>query len=992
MAMMRRLGFFIVVSVLLCASASAQNPGSVYPGSLDTPARLGETANNAFSTLAVPLTANATTLTLVNASSFPNSGFVSVGQEIISYSGKSGNTLTGLIRGEDGTTASSHVAGNAVDMRIVSKLFKIHSNAIIALETKLGAGTDINATQLQGRLIASTSPNDGEVIVWSASNNRYQPGTAAGSGGTWGSIIGNLPDQVDLQAAFDAKQNALGFMPVPNTRQVNGRALSSDVIITKGDIGLGNVPNLDATAPANIVQDSTHRFATDAEKSTWNGKQDALGYTAENVANKRTTFQVTPDDTHYPSEKLVKDSLDGKQAAGTYVNTFNSRSGEVTPATNDYTFSQIGSKPTTLSGYGITDAEPTIAAGTTSQYWRGDKSFQTLDKSAVGLGNVDNTSDANKPVSTAQQSALDGKQALNTNLTSIAALANAAGWLHNDGAGVFAYSTPSKSDVGLGSVENTALSTWAGSSNLTTGSGGTFGSNAFNSTAYLPLSGGTLSGGLSGTSLTLSSLTAGRIPFVGTAGLLGDSANLTVTPGMVPAFNVQATFNAEMPITSDFTPGNFDFMSGASFHLTSSHVLSDGIFQGFSGAVILTGSGDPYLAKGADFTAQYLGSGNLYSTTGLLGLQASGSIGSGASAALVRGALFLVDITGAGTTATAVGSHSQVGVHGGGTATTVIGSRISMDTGRAGTANSYAQYIEYINDNTQKPTHSYGLYIASLGLGATDTFSIYDATTNPSVLGGNLTVSGLLKAGSGPTTLTNAAGNILGAALADGSITNAKLANSAITIQGSSVSLGGSALATNSTPQFLRVGLNQAADASSPLAVTGAANNIDLFTLKRNTDTSPTGNFFNFKNAAGSSVASMDVAGNLTVAGCTGCGGGGTTFANPTASVGLTAVNGSATTAMRSDAAPALDQSIAPTWTGAHAFSNTISLTSTTAANNKITQGAAINIGTTSTDGTFFKTRPRQHREPSSIHHDCTLSGRAGRQIQRLARRQLIGP
>src|ERR1041384_5622453 len=100
MAMMRRLGFFIVVSVLLCASASAQHPGSVYPGSLDTPARLGETANNAFSTLAVPLTANATTLTLVNASSFPNSAFVSVGQEIISYSGKSGNTLTGLIRGE----------------------------------------------------------------------------------------------------------------------------------------------------------------------------------------------------------------------------------------------------------------------------------------------------------------------------------------------------------------------------------------------------------------------------------------------------------------------------------------------------------------------------------------------------------------------------------------------------------------------------------------------------------------------------------------------------------------------------------------------------------------------------------------------------------------------------------------------------------------------------------------------------------------------------
>ncbi len=41
---------------------------------------------------------------------------------------------------------------------------------------------------------------------------------------------------------------------------------------------------------------------------------------------------------------------------------------------------------TALSG-----KEPTITSGTTSQYWRGDKSWQTLDKSAVGLSNVENT-------------------------------------------------------------------------------------------------------------------------------------------------------------------------------------------------------------------------------------------------------------------------------------------------------------------------------------------------------------------------------------------------------------------------------------------------------------------------------------------------------------------------------------------------------------------------------------------------------------------------
>lgn len=50
--------------------------------------------------------------------------------------------------------------------------------------------------------------------------------------------------------------------------------------------------------------------------------------------------------------------------------------------------------------------------------------------------------------------------------------------------------------------------------------------------------------------------------------------------------------------------------------------------------------------------------------------------------------------------------------------------------------------------------------------------------------------------------------------------------------------------------------------------------------------------------------------------------GGITGFANPTASLGLTAINGAATTAMRSDAAPALSQGIAPTWTATHIFNN----------------------------------------------------------------------
>lgn len=53
------------------------------------------------------------------------------------------------------------------------------------------------------------------------------------------------------------------------------------------------------------------------------------------------------------------------------------------------------------------EKEDVIEEGTENQYYRGDKTFQTLNKSAVGLGNVDNTNDLDKPISTATQTALD---------------------------------------------------------------------------------------------------------------------------------------------------------------------------------------------------------------------------------------------------------------------------------------------------------------------------------------------------------------------------------------------------------------------------------------------------------------------------------------------------------------------------------------------------------------------------------------------------------
>ena len=93
-----------------------------------------------------------------------------------------------------------------------------------------------------------------------------------------------------------------------------------------------------------------------------------------------------------------------------------------------------------LGGY-----EGTIAAGTTGQYWRGDKTWQTLDKSAVGLSDVDNTSDTGKPISTLAQAALDTKE------PTISAGTSGQYWR-----GDKTWQTLDKAVVGLSAVDNTS--------------------------------------------------------------------------------------------------------------------------------------------------------------------------------------------------------------------------------------------------------------------------------------------------------------------------------------------------------------------------------------------------------------------------------------------------------------------------------------------------------------------------------------------------------
>ena len=88
---------------------------------------------------------------------------------------------------------------------------------------------------------------------------------------------------------------------------------------------------------------------------------------------------------------------------------------------------------------------------------------------------------------------------------------------------------------------------------------------------------------------------------------------------------------------------------------------------------------------------------------------------------------------------------------------------------------------------------------------------------------------------------------------------------------------------------------------------------------------------------------------NQLTAAYTGAGSAGSH--NPTATIGLTAVNGSATTWMTSDSAPALSQAIVPTWLGLHTFSAglTVSGGTTTISGHTLVLSANATVGGTNT-------------------------------------------
>lgn len=214
------------------------------------------------------------------------------------------------------------------------------------------------------------------------------------------------------------------------------------VTLVKGDVGLGNVDNTsDINKPISTAQQSAlalkANLASPALTGTPSAPTATVGTSTTQIATTAFVNAEIANDAAPSShvgatgtahgvattsvagfmsstDKIKLDNISGVSVVSG-VSSVNSKTGEVVLTKADVGLDLVNNtadldKPiSTATQTALNNKEATIALGTTTQYWRGDKSWQDLDKAAVGLSSVNNTSDLNKPISTDTQNALNGK-------------------------------------------------------------------------------------------------------------------------------------------------------------------------------------------------------------------------------------------------------------------------------------------------------------------------------------------------------------------------------------------------------------------------------------------------------------------------------------------------------------------------------------------------------------------------------------------------------
>jgi hypothetical protein len=307
-------------------------------------------------------------------------------------------------------------------------------NALNAASATIGGVNDTEIQYLNGVTSAIQDQLDAKLASATAAST-YAPLASPTFTGTVSGVtkahvgLGNVDNSADL----DKPVSTLTQTKLDEKAPIANPTFTGTVAgISKSMVGLGNVDNTaDASKPISTATQTALNLKADIDGPTLTG--------IVTLPSSTSIGDVTSTEIGYLEgvTSAIQDQLDDR-----------------TP-TAELTKSMVGlsnvdntadlSKPVSTDTQAALNLKAPLANPTFTGTVGG------ITKSMVGLSNVDNTSDANKPISTATQTALDAKY--NT-ATATAALDLKAPLANPTFTGTVAGVT--KTHVGLGNVDNTA--------------------------------------------------------------------------------------------------------------------------------------------------------------------------------------------------------------------------------------------------------------------------------------------------------------------------------------------------------------------------------------------------------------------------------------------------------------------------------------------------------------------------------------------------------
>ncbi len=220
------------------------------------------------------------------------------------------------IQGENGACVESVAfVGNDIVFTLDDASTVTLTNAKVDLKGETGAtGAVIESAEFVGDDLVFTLSDASTVTVTGAKTDlKGDKGDTGLTGVDW---QGNWSAGTYTATQGVAHNGSSWIAKTTTTEEPSISATDWDLVALKGTDGAGSGDVVGPVASTNnniaVFDGTTGKLIKDGG-ATLASKQDALDYIPEDVSNKRTSFQATPTDTAYASEKLVKDSLDNKQ-------------------------------------------------------------------------------------------------------------------------------------------------------------------------------------------------------------------------------------------------------------------------------------------------------------------------------------------------------------------------------------------------------------------------------------------------------------------------------------------------------------------------------------------------------------------------------------------------------------------------------------------------------------------------------------------------------